>query len=85
MLVFRTLQKNSVSQIGRHSLSENVISDSLIVLQELLQLNLPQQSMVHFKNEKYDRTLSFYPDGKAFYVEFKNEEVIETELSSIML
>ena len=40
---------------------------------------------VHFKNEKYDRTLSFYPDGKAFYVEFKNEEVIETELSSIML
>ena len=40
---------------------------------------------VHFKNEKYDRTLSFYPDGKAFYVEFKNEEVIETELSSIIL
>ena len=37
---------------------------------------------VHFINEVYDKTLSFYLHKNAFYVEKKNGKIIESVLAS---
>lgn len=40
---------------------------------------------VHFKNESYYKTVSFYPEGKAFFVELKNKSIKETELDKTII
>ena len=41
-------------------------------------------SAVHFINEKFERSISFYPDRKAYFIE-KDNGIKEKELPHIVL